>query len=46
MWIDRTLTDNCLWARKIGPQGDRGAIRVGVLNRVTALARPYSVRIA
>ncbi len=42
----KTLTGNSLWARKVGSQATEVAIRVGVLNRMTALARPQSVRIA
>ncbi|MEX3548175.1 MAG: IS5/IS1182 family transposase, partial [Burkholderia sp.] len=36
-----------LWAREIGSQATEVSVRVeGVLNRMTALARPQSVRIA
>jgi hypothetical protein len=35
-----------LAARTIGAQATEVAIRAGVLNRMTALARPRSVRIA
>jgi Transposase DDE domain len=46
MYRLKTLTGNCLWARRIGSQATEVAIRVGVLNHMTALARPQSVRIA
>jgi Transposase DDE domain len=46
MYRLKTLTGNRLWARRIGSQATEVAIRVGVLNRMTALARPHSVRIA
>lgn len=46
MYRLKTLTGNRLWARCIGSQGTEVAIRVGVLNRMTVLARPQSVRIA
>jgi hypothetical protein len=46
MYRLKTLTGNRLWARRIGSQATEVAIRVGVLNRMTALARPKSVRIA
>ena len=36
----RTLTGNRLRARRIGSQATEVAIRMGVLNRMTALARP------
>lgn len=42
----KTLTGHCLWARKVGSQATEVAIRAGVLNRMAALARPPSVRIA
>ncbi|MFL9998173.1 IS5 family transposase [Paraburkholderia sediminicola] len=46
MYRLKKLTSNCLWARRICSQATEVAIRVGVLNRMTALARPQSVRIA
>jgi Transposase DDE domain len=46
MYRLKTLTGNRLWARRIDSQATEVAIRVGVLNRMTALARPHSVRIA
>jgi hypothetical protein len=46
MYRLKTLTGNCLWARTIGSQATEVAVRVGVLNRMTALARPQSARIA
>jgi len=46
MYRLKTLTGNSLLARRIGSQATEVAIRVGVLNRMTALARPQSVRIA
>lgn len=46
MYRLKTLTGNRLWARRIGSQATEVAIRVGVLNHMTALARPQSVRIA
>lgn len=39
MYRLKTLTSNRLWAGRIGSQATEGAIRVGVLNRMTALAR-------
>ncbi|OAI75341.1 transposase, partial [Ralstonia solanacearum] len=42
----KVLTGPCLWARKIGSQATEVSIRVGVLNRMAALACPQSVRIA
>jgi hypothetical protein len=42
----KTLTGNRLWARRIGSQATEVSIRAGVLNHMTALARPQSVRIA
>lgn len=46
MYRLKTLTGPCLWAREIGSQATEVSIRVGVLNRMAALARPKSVRIA
>lgn len=46
MYRLKTLTGNRLWARDVGAQATEVAIRVGVLNRMAALARPQSVRIA
>jgi len=46
MYRFKTLTGPCLWDRCIDSQGTEVAIRVGVLNRMTELARPQSVRIA
>ncbi|HDR9512347.1 TPA: IS5/IS1182 family transposase, partial [Burkholderia cepacia] len=46
MYRFKTLTGPCLWARRIDSQATEVAIRVGVLNRMTELARPQSVRIA
>jgi Transposase DDE domain len=46
MYRLKTLTGNSLWARRIGSQATEVAIRAGVLNRMAALARPQSVRIA
>jgi len=46
MYRLKTLTGTRLWARCIGSQATEVAIRVGVLNRMTALARPQSARIA
>ncbi|ODV43124.1 hypothetical protein AWV79_20200 [Cupriavidus sp. UYMMa02A] len=42
----KTLTGSTLWARRVGSQATEICIRVGVLNRMAALARPQSVRIA
>ncbi|XHO07532.1 IS5 family transposase IS1420 (plasmid) [Ralstonia syzygii] len=44
-WL-KTLTGHSLWARKVGSQATEVAIRAGVLNRMAALARPHSVRVA
>jgi hypothetical protein len=46
MYRYKTLTGNRLWARRIGSQATEMAIRVGVVNRMAALARPQSIRIA
>jgi hypothetical protein len=46
MYRLKTLTGNSLWARKVGSQATEVAIRAGVLNRMAALARPHSVRVA
>lgn len=46
MYRLKTLTGPRLWAREIGSQATEVSIRVGVLNRMAALARPQSVRIA
>jgi hypothetical protein len=42
----KTLTGPCLWARKTSSQATEVSIRAGLLNRMAALARPNSVRIA
>jgi hypothetical protein len=46
MYRFKTLTGNRLWSRRIGSQATEMAIRVGVVNRMAALARPQSIRIA
>ncbi|QQX89740.1 IS5 family transposase (plasmid) [Cupriavidus necator] len=46
MYRLKTLTGHSLWAREIGSQATEVSVRVGVLNRMAALARPQSVRIA
>lgn len=46
MYRFKTLMGPCLWARRTGSQATEVAIRVGLLNRMTELARPQSVRIA
>ena len=46
MYRLKTLTGHCLWARRTGSQATEVSIRVGVLNRMAALACPQSVRIA
>lgn len=46
MYRFKTLTGPCLWARHIDSQATEVAVRVGVLSRMTELARPQSVRIA
>lgn len=46
MYRLKTLTGHLLWAREIGSQATEVSVRVGVLNRMAALARPQSVRIA
>ncbi len=46
MYRLKTLTGHSLWAREIGSQATEVAIRAGVLNRMVAIARPQSVRIA
>ncbi|KAF1007807.1 MAG: hypothetical protein E5299_02010 [Burkholderia gladioli] len=46
MYRFKTLTGHCLWARHIAAQATEIAVRVGVINRITDLARPQSFRIA
>ncbi|MGU8077194.1 IS5 family transposase [Burkholderia pyrrocinia] len=46
MYRFKTLTGPCLWARRTDSQAVEVSVRVGVLNRMTDLARPQSVRIA
>jgi hypothetical protein len=46
MYRLKTLTGSSLWARTTGSQATEVSIRAGVLNRMAALARPQSVRIA
>ncbi len=46
MYRLKILTGPRLWARQIGSQATEVSIRAGVLNRMAALARPQSVRIA
>ncbi|CAH0445719.1 hypothetical protein LMG10661_01901 [Ralstonia syzygii subsp. syzygii] len=46
MYRLKTLTGHSLWAREVGSQATEVAIRAGVLNRMGALARPQSVRVA
>jgi len=46
MYRFKILTGNRLWSRRIGSQATEMAIRVGVVNRMAALARPQSIRIA
>lgn len=46
MYRLKTLTGRSLWARATGSQATEVSIRAGVLNRMAALARPQSVRIA
>lgn len=46
MYRLKVLTGRNLAARTIGAQATEVAIRAGVLNRMTSLARPQSVRIA
>jgi len=46
MYRHKTLTGNRLWARRTGSHATDVAIRVAVLNRMTAFARPHSVCIA
>lgn len=46
MYRLKILTGSCLWAREIGSQATEVSIRAGVLNRMAAIARPQSVRIA
>src|SRR5471032_1960061 len=46
MYRLKVLTGRNLAARTIGAQATEVAIRVGMLNRMTSLARPQSVRIA
>lgn len=46
MYRLKILTGPCLGAREIGSQATEVSIRAGVLNRMAALARPQSVRIA
>ena len=46
MYRLKALTGRELAARTIGAPATEVAVRVGVLNRMTALVRPQSVRIA
>jgi hypothetical protein len=46
MYRLKVLTGRSLAARTIGAQATEVAIRAGALNRMAALARPQSVRIA
>lgn len=46
MYRLKTLTGHSLWAREVSSQATEVAIRVGVLNRMSELARPQSVRVA
>lgn len=46
MYRLKTLTGHCVWAREVGSQATEVAIRADVLNLMTVLARPQSVRIA
>lgn len=46
MYRLKVLTGRELAARTVGAQASEVAVRVGVLNRMTALARPQSVRMA
>ncbi|WP_322074879.1 IS5 family transposase [Burkholderia cepacia] len=45
MYRFKALTGPCLWARRTDTQATEVAVRVGVLNRLTELARPQSARI-
>lgn len=45
MYRLKTLTGNCLWARRTDSQATEVAIGVGVINRMADLARPQSVRV-
>ncbi len=46
MYRLKTLTVHSLWAREVRSQATEVAIRAGLLNRMAALARPQSVRVA
>ncbi len=46
MYRFKRLTGPCLWTHSIDSQATEAVIRVGVLNRMTELASPQSVRIA
>ncbi|CAD6514107.1 hypothetical protein LMG28727_00840 [Paraburkholderia kirstenboschensis] len=46
MYRLKTLTAHSLWEHCTGPQATDVSIRVGVLNRMTTLARPQCVPIA
>ncbi|WP_197330913.1 IS5 family transposase [Ralstonia syzygii] len=46
MYRLKTLTGHSLWAREVRSQATEVAIRAGLLNRMAALARPQSVRVA
>lgn len=46
MYRLKVLTGSSLWARATGSQATEVSIRAGVLNRMVALARPQSARIA
>ncbi len=46
MYRFKTLTGDRLWARDVAVQNAEVAVRVGIINRVTVLARPNCVRVA
>jgi len=46
MYRFKTLTGNCLWARRTASQATEVDMRVSVINRMADLARPQPVRIA
>ena len=46
MYRFKTLTGDRLWARHVDAQDAEVAVRVGIVNRMLAVARPNSVRVA
>jgi hypothetical protein len=45
MYLYKTLTGNCLSARRIGSQATEVAIRLGIVNHMATIARRQPVHI-